>query len=146
MNSAAKPGAGLQQTQLAHIGHIDTSEGRFQVAVQRLVLTGMLAPRGQTRLLLFTPDGKRLAEQFAYPCFQSEPLWCEGGKVYLFGFAYVPGIPIDPQIASRFASDEVATGNVIDFSRGVSNAVMRRETRYGSSAGVEDVAAIRPGE
>ena len=145
MNAAVKPGAGLQQTQLAHIGHVDTSEGRFEVAVQHLVLTGMLAPRGQTHLVLFTPDGK-LAKRFWYPCFQNEPLWCEGGKLYLAGFAYVPGVPVDPLIVSRFASDEVATANVIDFSDGIANAVLRRETRYGSSGGIEDVAAVRPGE
>ena len=145
MSTAVKPGDGLQQTRLAHIGHVDTSEGRFEVAVQHLVLTGMLAPRGQTHLLLFAADGK-LAHRYWYPCFQNEPLWCEGGKLYLAGFAHVPGIPIDPQIASHFVSDELATGNVIDFSNGVSNTVMRRETRYGSSGGIEDVAGVRPGE
>jgi hypothetical protein len=145
MSAAVKPDEGLQQTQLAHIGHVETSEGRFEVAVQHLVLTGMLAPRGQTHLLLFTPDGE-LAHQYWYPCFQNEPLWCEGSKLYLAGFAYVPGVPIDPRIASRFASDELATGNVIDFSGGIDKAVLRRETRYGSSGGIEDAAAIQTGE
>jgi len=143
MISAANPDTGLQQTQLAHIGHVDTAEGRFEVAVQRLVLTGMLAPRGQMNLLLFTSDGK-LAHRFSYPCFQNEPLWCDGGRVYLFGSAFVPGIPLDPQFASELGSAEMMTGNVIDFSNGIANAVLRRETRYGSSGGIEDVAIVRP--
>jgi hypothetical protein len=140
MNAAVKPGKGLQQTQLAHIGHINTADGRFEVAIQRLVLTGMLAPRGQTRLVLLTPNGT-LADQFWYPCFECTPLWCEGGRIYLFGFAYVPGIPIDPEIAAQFR-DEVATGNVIDFSEGLDRAVLRRESRYGSSRGVDAVPSI----
>lgn len=73
-------------------------------------------------------------------------MWCEGGKLYLAGFAYVPDIPIDPQTASHFASDEIATGNVIDFSNGISRAVLRRETRYGSSGGIDDVAGFALGE
>src|SRR5688572_10120301 len=42
----------LQETQFALIGQIVAPEGTFHVALQRLVVTGMLAPRGQTRLVL----------------------------------------------------------------------------------------------
>ncbi len=143
MNSAVRPADGLQQTQLAHIGHVDTVEGRYEVAIQRLVLTGMLAPRGQRHLRLFTEDG-RLA--VTYWLSGAEPLWCEGGKLYLFGFGHIDGIPVDPQLASRFAGDEVPTGNVVDFSHGIAKAMLQRETRYGSSGGIEDVAVVRPGE
>jgi hypothetical protein len=143
MNAAVEPGEGFQQTQLAHIGHVDTAEGRYEVAVQRLVLTGMLAPRGQRNLRLFTKGGYLVA---TYSLSNAEPLWCEGGKLYLFGFGYIAGVPVDSQIASRFADDELPTGNVVDFSQGIAKAVLKRETRYGSSGGIEDVAAVRPRE
>lgn len=143
MNAAVKPEDGLQQTQLAHIGHLDTADGRYEVALQRIVREGMLAPRGQRHLRLFTEDGRLVA---TYSLSGAEPLWCEGGKLYLFGFGHIAGIPVDPQLASRFANDELPTGNVVDFSRGIKHGVMLRETRYGSSGGVEDVAVVRPGE
>ena len=140
MSAAVQPGPGLQQTQLAHIGHVDTADGRYEVCVQHLVITGMLAPHGQTHLLLFNADG-RLVHDYDYPFPECPPLWCEGGKIYLFGFACL-GIPIDPPLAASFPSDELPTGNVIDFSRGIANAVVTRETRYGSSGGIEDVSDV----
>lgn len=140
MSAAARPGPGLQQTQLAHIGHIDTVEGRYEVCIQHLVITGMLAPHGQTHLMLFGADG-RLLQDYSYPFSENEPLWCEGGKIYLSGFACL-GIPVDPALAASFPTDELPTGNVIDFSRGIANAVVTRETRYGSSGGIEDVADV----
>ena len=127
MNNASKPAPGLQQTQLAHIGHVDTRDGRYEVCVQRLVLTDMLAPRGQMHLLIFDGGG-RLIKNYYYPCFENEPLWCEGGRVYLFGFAYIPEI-----------SPEAVTGNVIDFTSGISNARFLRENKYGSSGGTGDL-------
>jgi hypothetical protein len=140
MNAAVTPGDGLQQTQLAHIGHVDTADGRYEVAVQRLVLTGMLAPRGQQHLRLFTLDGRLVA---TYSLMNAEPLWCEGGKLYLFGFGHIAGVPVDPELLSRFAADELPTGNVVDFSNGVVKAVLKRQPRYGSSGGIEDVAGVR---
>lgn len=135
MNAALAPKSGLQQTQLAHIGHIDTADGRYEVCVQRLVITGMLAPRGQAWLHLFTANGQ-LAQ--SYSLSSAVPLWSEGGKVYLFGFGNIGGIPADPKLAARFAKDELPTGNVLDFSRGIASAVIVREKRYGSSGGIED--------
>lgn len=134
MSAAVKPKAGLQQTQLAHIGHIDTADGRYEVCVQRLVLTGMLAPRGQRWLLLFTPDGQVVR---AYSLSDAEPLWCEGGRIYLFGMGSVPGISVPPELAAQFAADGLPTGNVLDFLRGLDHARLVREKRYGSSGGIE---------
>jgi hypothetical protein len=140
MNAAVAPKAGLQQTQLAHVGHIETADGRYEVCVQRLVVTGMLAPRGQKWLRLFTSDG-RLAH--TYPLSNADPAWCEGGRIYLFGFGNVAGIPVEALLVGRFAADELPTGNVLDFSRGVANAVMVREKRYGSSGGLDDLTEGR---
>ncbi len=142
MSAAARPESGLQQTQLAHIGHVDTADGRYEVCVQGLVITGMLAPRGQGRLLLFSTDG-RLVKDHASMC-DAGPLWCEGGKIYLYGFGCGGGIPVEPRLAAQFERNELPTGNVIDFSRGIASAVVTRETRYGSSGGIEDVADVLP--
>jgi hypothetical protein len=135
MSAAVVSESGLQQVQLAHIGHIDTADGRYEVCIQQLVTTGMLAPRGQTLLRLFTSGG-RLAH--TYSLANADPLWCEGGRIYLAGFGYVAGIPVEAGLAARFAQDELPTGNVLDFSRGAASAVMVRERRYGSSGGIED--------
>lgn len=137
MSRAAHPGDGLQQTQLAHLGHVETVDGRFEVCFQRLVLEGMLAPRGQSKLLLFTAQGD-LDRSYDYPDFEHDPLWCEAGRVYLRGFTHVPGIPIDPSLASHFSPDELPTGNVIDFSQAPGRAMLTREKRYGSSGGIDD--------
>lgn len=137
MSQAAAPVDGLQQTQLAHIGHVDTVDGRFEVCFQRLVHTGMLAPRGQAKLLLFTQSGD-LAASFSYPDCVHIPLWCESGQIYLFGFAHVPGVLVDPAIEALAAIDASPTGNVIDFSNGVQRATLTRKKAYGSSGGVED--------
>ncbi|MDX2117967.1 MAG: hypothetical protein SFY96_07285 [Planctomycetota bacterium] len=135
MTRAARPDDGVQQTQFAHIGHIDTLHGRFEVCVQSIVIKGMLAPRGLRNLLLFSSNGDLAKTYSAVNC---TPLWCEGGRIYLSGFGWVPGIPIDPAIAGRFASDEMQSGNVIDFSQGLEHAIVTREKRYGSSGGIED--------
>lgn len=140
-SAALVPGDGLQQMQLAHIGHIETSEGRYEVFVQRLVVTGMLAPRGQRHLHLLKADG-RVAASYRIP--DAEPLWCEAGKIYLFGLSHIPGISVDPVRLSQLPPDALYTGNVIDLSQGIDHAVLRRENRYGSSGGIEDDAEVLP--
>jgi hypothetical protein len=135
MTRAARPEDGVPQTQFAHIGHIDTLHGRFEVCVQSIVIKGMFAPRGLRNLLLFSSSGD---VAMTYSAMNCTPLWCEGGRIYLSGFGWVPGIPIDPAIAGRFASDEMQSGNVIDFSQGLEHAIVTREKRYGSSGGIED--------
>jgi hypothetical protein len=128
MNTAAKPREGLQQAQFAHIGHIDTADGRYEVAVQRLILTGMLAPRGEPpNLLLFSPDGRLVKSFDAEYSNPAEPLSCKGGKIYLNTFGRFNDIPIDPCILVKFVDTGTATGNVIDFSQGIAKAVMLRE-------------------
>ena len=87
-------------------------------------------------LHLFTSDGK-LERSYSLP--NADPLWCEGAKLYLFGYGNVGTIPIASAIEHSFTSDDVPTGNVVDFSQGLDRAVLTREGRYGSSGGIESV-------
>ena len=131
------PSDALQQTQLAHIGHVQTAEGRYEIAYQRIVIKGMLAPRGQQHLHVFLPDGTLVR---SYSFFSAEPLWCEGAKLYLFGcIVNSGGIPFDSRLEVEAATMNGApSGNVIDFSGGLDHAIVRWEFRYGSSGGIED--------
>lgn len=135
LERAGRPSSeGLQQTQFALIGQIVTPEGRFHVALQRLVITGMLAPRGQAKLLLFDANRRLVA---SYSLATASPLWCEGSRVYLSGEGFAYNIPVDPRVASLYP-DSAAGGNVIDFSHGIHQPCITREKRYGSSGGIED--------
>jgi hypothetical protein len=46
-------------------------------------------------------------------------------------------VPVDPQIDALWPESPVG-GNVIDFSRGIHQPYITRETKYGSSGGIED--------
>jgi hypothetical protein len=136
------PETGLQQMQFAYIGTVKTPDGPLYVAIQRLVLTGMHSPRGQSWLHLFSQNC-RLVNSYSLGEL-AEPMWCEGSKIYLFGFGYSRGIPPDEDLRRLFRYPEAEkefgypTGNVIDFCRGSRLPVMRREKRYGSSGGIDD--------
>ena len=135
LNRSAQPASdGVRQTRLAVIGEIQTSEGRFYVAHQSLVLTGMLAPRGLSKLLLFD-QRRRLV--VSYDNISAVPLWCEGPRIYLWGHGLVRNVPVDPRIRSMYP-DSAEGGNVMDFSRGIYQPFITREMRYGSSGGIED--------
>lgn len=135
MEHAAAPPPGVQQTQFAYIGDVDTDLGTYHVATQRLILTGMLAPRGLPRRLLLFDRHAQLVATYEYE--SAEPLWCDGSRVYLFGFGRFRGVNVDPRLLS-LADPEFSTGNVIDFARGPNAAVLTREKRYGSSGGIDD--------
>ena len=132
--AAAPSSPGLQQTQFALIGEIAAPEGTFHVVVQRLVSTGMLAPRGQSKLLLFDAKRKLVA---GYALATAEPLWCEGSRVYLWGEGVVYNVPVDSRVRALHP-DDAAGGNVIDFAAGIRQPYVTREKRYGSSGGIED--------
>lgn len=62
-HAATPPEKDIQQTLFAHIGEVQTDEGIFHVAVQRLILTGMLSPRGQPAyLMLFDSEAHLVAQ------------------------------------------------------------------------------------
>ncbi len=132
--SAEPTSDGLQQTQFALIGELEAPEGTFYVAHQKLVLTGMLAPRGQGHLLLFDSKRKLVASFWLISAY---PLWCEGSRVYLWGNGLAWNIPVDPRITELWP-ESAEGGNVIDFSRGLHQPYITREKRYGSSGGIED--------
>lgn len=135
LNRAARPASdGVSQTRLAVIGEIQTPEGRFHVAVQSLVLTGMLAPRGMSKLLLFDTRRRLVV---SYDIISAVPLWCEGPRIYLWGHGLVRNVPVDPRIMAMYPASAEG-GNVMDFSRGVHEPFITREKRYGSSGGIED--------
>lgn len=142
LESVVQPDDGLQQTQFAYIGTVATPDGPLYVATQRLVITGMPAPRGQAWLHLFDKNYS-LVNSYSLSNL-TQPLWCEGTKIYLFGFGYHEGILPDEELAGLFRyPDQEAerefgypTGNVIDFCNGARSPVMRREWRYGSSGGI----------
>lgn len=140
---------GVQQTEFAYIGDIQTAKGVYRVAVQKRILTDMMAPRGlPIRLLLFSHNARFVA---AYEVdiangLNAQPLWCQGARVYLAGFGSFDfvdsvnhAIPASPRLARLFAgTDRTPTGNVIDFSHGPLQPILTREKRYGSSGGLED--------
>lgn len=137
----------VQQTEFAYIGDVHTAQGTYYVAVQSLILSDMMAPRGEPARLLLFSDGLRLVAVYqADVTTGARPLWCEGSRVYLAGFSSLhfddtvnPGIPPSSRLARLFAgTDETPTGNVIDFSRGPRKPMLTREQRYGSSGGLED--------
>jgi hypothetical protein len=135
LNRAARPAShSVHQTKLAVIGEIQTPEGRYYVAHQSLVLTGMLAPRGVSKLLLFDMRRRLMAR---YDMISAVPLWCEGPRIYLWGHGLVRNVPVDPRITAMYL-DSAEGGNVLDFSRGVHEPFITREKRYGSSGGIED--------
>jgi hypothetical protein len=121
---------------------VRTPDGPLHVATQELVITGMLAPRGQGWLHLFD-ESFELVHSYSLSRLGS-PAWCEGTKIYLYGFGYDSSIPPDEALTELFHFPEgekeigYPTGNVIDFCNGALSPVMRRERRYGSSGGIQD--------
>jgi hypothetical protein len=136
------PPAGLQQVQFAYLGTVETPDGPLCVATQRLVVTGMPCPRGQSWLHLFSRDC-RLVRSYSFDT-RAEPLWCEGTRIYLKGFGNIGDIAPDEELKALFRYPEeekengYPAGNVIDFCHGAQRPVLRRVKRYGSSGGISD--------
>jgi hypothetical protein len=142
LENEVRPKTGTQQTQFAYIGSVDSPQGRLYVAVQRIILTGMLAPRGNALLHIYDHEC-RLMQSYSL-ANMVEPLWCEESKIYLSGFGYNADIPPAKDLKDLFDYPKrekelgYPTGNVIDFSGGAKTPVMRRERKYGSSGGIRD--------
>ncbi len=138
MCGAAPVGAGTMQTYFAHIGDLQIDSEIYHVAVQRLVLMGMDAPRGLRHRLLLFDTVFDLVASYEFDYNSSEPLWCEGNRVYLFG---TNGSFYRVEASTRLDSlmgAECATGNVLDFSGGPCSPILTREMKYGSSGGLSD--------
>lgn len=114
-------GKSVQSTHFSHVCEIitDNSE-RIYVADHRTVLSGMASPRGMNYILFF--DGElRFLGKLRYS--SSRPLWCNEGKLYLFG-----DLDGDPDLS----------GNVVDLSGGYERLRIYHESVYGSSGGIYD--------
>lgn len=91
---------GKKIVRFAHIGDIEVDGSIYHVVGLRTVLKGMLAPRGNHRILLY---GSNLKFLEAVPYSLTTPLWCEDSRVYLWGAAYLEGM----------------SGNVWEFKDGI---------------------------
>ena len=111
-------------THFAYLGKVQTRDGVVYVVNQRAVLNNMPAPRGVNAVVFFNARLQWLGK-LAYA--SNQPLWCERGKVYLFGDLDVP-------------SDK-GEGNVLDLSQGYRRLRIYHEKRYGSSGGTLDGGA-----
>jgi hypothetical protein len=118
-------GKGVKLTRFAHVCDLATKGGLMHVVDQRAVLTGMLAPRGRNKIS-FYDEKLRLTGQLRY--IQSAPLWCEGGKLYLFG-----------GLDGGEACKDKLKCNVVDWGAGGTEPKLLHEKMYGSSGGVEDL-------
>lgn len=109
--------SGLILTHFSHVCELSTDEGEtIYVGDRRAVLAGMLAPRGINYITFFAEDFTYLGK---YQYVTARPLWCDGGKLYLFG--------------SLDAGDVPSGNNVIDVSRGFQRVRFYYEEEYGSS-------------
>jgi hypothetical protein len=105
----------------SYLGKLRTREGLIYVADVRTALNHMPAPRGVNSIMFFNRRYEYLGKQnFA----ASMPLWCEGGKLFLFG-------DLD-------GFSEIEQGNVIDLTKGYKNMRIYHEKRYASSGGIYD--------
>lgn len=112
-------GKSLQLTHFAYVGKAKGKKGVVYVVDMRSVVTGMPSPRGVNAILFFDSAYRYLGRE---NYVSSSPLWCEGGKLYLFG-------DLD-------GSTEKGFGNVIDLSEGFAKRRVYLEDRYGSSGGI----------
>jgi hypothetical protein len=135
LSEAIEPASGRRRTQLAHLGHIDTADGRFEVVVQRSVPVSAASPHGSDSELLLIDHRLRVA--WRQPYSRGTPAWCERGKIYMLGSSDI-GLPIDPGLAAQFPASVAPRGNVLDFDDGIHGAFMTEELRYASNGGLDD--------
>ena len=121
-------GEKVKLTHFSYVCRLMTADGPVYVSNRRAIIAGMLAPRGQNALTFVDGHFRLLA---TIPYASSLPLWCDGGKLYLWGAWDGHQFEYDP-------CDESRGCNVIDWSEGY--AVMPGfyfEQAYGSSGGIE---------
>lgn len=115
-------GKGMMLTHFSHVGQLVTSNGDvIYVAERRAVLTGMIAPRGQHYITFFDARFEFLGKM---RFVNSQPLWCDGSRLFLFGDLDGVSNGID--------------GNVIDVAEGFDHVKVYHEHVYGSSGGLDE--------
>jgi hypothetical protein len=108
-------------THFSYLGKLQTKKGVIYVANMRSVLNNMNAPRGVNYIMFFDNKYEFLGKQnYA----SSMPLWCEEGRLFLFG-------DLD-------GFSDRGDGNVIDLTDGYEKMRIYHEKRYGSSGGIND--------
>ena len=130
MREATKPEEGLTQVQFAHVGRIDTPDGRFEVALEFVLLEGMLSAHGHKDILLFSSEGTVAKRIYST---HNEPLWCEGSRICLDHPLGID-IRIDPVILAACPEDGMPTGNVIDFSDGIEDPLLTDDHEFAAGA------------
>ena len=112
-------------THFAYVGKLQTRTGVIYVVNLRSVLNNMPAPRGLNYIVFFNQryhHRYRWLGKLNYAA--SMPLWCEQGRLYLFGELDVPS--------------NLGEGNVIDLTAGYKRMKIYRQKKYGSSGGTLD--------
>jgi len=113
-------------THFAHVGELMTSRHEIiYVADQRAVTADALSPHGLNFIVFFDEHFQFLGK-INYG--SSRPLWCAGGKLYLFGD--LDGFPEPGRNYSH--------GNVIDVADGFENLKIYHAKTYGSSDALKD--------
>jgi hypothetical protein len=139
LSEAVEPSAGRRRTQLAHVGYIDTADGRFEVVVQTTVPAGATTPRDGDSELLLIDSQFQVAWRRAFS--DGKPAWCERGKIYWHGSTDI--LPIDSGLAAQFPAGVTPQGNVLDFDDGIDRAFITEELRYASIGGIDDASNAR---
>lgn len=128
MRAASQPTSGdVMQIRLAHIGHIVTPDGRFEVATQFDALKGMLSAHEVRWLVIFTPEGELVAK---YSMSMGLPSWCEGSRLHLEGVTSAGRFRMDPVIEAEEPEDSMPVGNVIDFSAGLADPLVTEDASH----------------
>ena len=115
-------------THFSYVGTLMTTSGRVYVCDARWVLHGMRAPRGVSCIVFCNRHLKYLGKILYY---DTRPLQCEKGKVYLSGDIVVPP---DPGWSNAPSLPEAhRQGNVVDVSQGFQAIRIYHTKVYGSS-------------
>jgi hypothetical protein len=110
----------------SHVGQLVTSHGEIiYVADERAVTTDALSPHGLNFVVFFDEHFQFLGK---INYVNSRPLWCDDGKLYLFGD--LDGFPNGEK--------NYFHGNVIDVANGFENLKIYHAKVYGSSGGLDD--------
>ncbi len=115
----------VKSTQFAYIGKVNTIIGNIYVVDTKAVLTNMPAPRGVNRLLFFDKSFNFLGALDRR--IWHEPLWCEDGKLFFFGFS-------EDQLYDS-TGKTYKKGNALYLKEGWLNRKMVEIKEYGSYGG-----------
>lgn len=111
-------GEKVRLTHFAYIGKVQSLNEPLYVVYQRTVIPNMPAPRGHKAVVLYNSEGRFLRRISV----DTEPLWCEGNKIFFFGFQPAP-------FPSPISEDP---GNAWDLKSGIDSIQSVTEVSPGS--------------